>query len=81
MFILSRVIFKKPLGVIPPLRTGRVNEDENFPFDDTQLGNDLRENMKVLGLCWNTDSDEFTFNFDELIKCFAVWGGGGGEVL
>ena len=24
--------------------------------------------MKVLGLCWNTDSDEFTFNFDELIK-------------
>ena len=46
----------------------RINETENLPFDDTQLDNNLRENVKVLGLCWNTDSDEFTFNFDELIK-------------
>ena len=46
----------------------RINEAENLPFDDTQLDNELRENVKVLGLCWNTDSDEFTFNFDELIK-------------
>ena len=46
----------------------RNNEAENLPFDDTQLDNDLRENVKVLGLCWNTDSDEFTFDFDELIN-------------
>ena len=34
----------------------------------TQLDNDLRENVELLGLCWNTDSNEFTFNFDEFIK-------------
>ena len=63
----------------------RINEDEKLPFDDTQLDKDLRENVKVLGLCWNTNNDEFTFDFKELIKirelddfdqtkCFAVWG-------
>ena len=46
----------------------RINEAEKLPLDDTQLDKDLRENMKVLGLCWNTNSDEFTFDFKELIK-------------
>ena len=46
----------------------RINEAEKLPFDDTQLDKDLRENVKVLGLCWNTNSDEFTFDFKELIK-------------
>ena len=67
----------------------RINEAEKLPFDDTQLDKDLRENVKVLGLCWNTNSDEFTFDFKELIK-FANsitltklivlrFGGGGGR--
>ena len=46
----------------------RYNAAENLPLDDTQLDNDLRENVKILGLCWNTDSDKFTFNIDDLIK-------------
>ena len=46
----------------------RINEAEKLPFDDTQLDKDLRENVKVLGLCWNTNSDEFTFDFKGLIK-------------
>ena len=46
----------------------RINEAEKLLFDDTQLDNDLRENVKVLSLCWNTNSDEFTFDFKELIK-------------
>ena len=46
----------------------RINEAEKLPFDDTQLDKDLRENVKVLGLCWNTNNDEFTFDFKGLIK-------------
>ena len=45
-----------------------INTTEKLAFDDTQLDKDLRENVKVLGLCWNTNSDEFTFDFKELIK-------------
>ena len=29
----------------------RINEAEKLPFDDTQLDKDLRENVKVVGLC------------------------------